>query len=395
MMMEREKIIQTSEDIVYLIGCVLHEIAPDEKRVANMDLEHLYQISEFHTVVAMICMALEKTNIFAQIDGKLKSKWKEVKNKAIRKNILLDAERRKIFSWMEEKKIWHMPLKGSILKDFYPEIGMRQMADNDILFDEMYRQDVWNYMTHNGYEATRGINDDVYKKPPIYHFELHRSLFSFSYSSKWAKYYENIKKRLILVENTLCEYRFTDEDFYIYMMAHEYKHYDNGGTGIRSLLDCYIYNREKGSKLDWEYIKTELEQLEIWEFESEMRSLSEKLFSHPNEILLKTLTQRERKVFEYCIFSGAYGTSQNWVRKNLERMNTKGETVSARTKRIYLLRRLFPKKKEMIEWCQLNCPVFIKRRGLLGIAYIWRVIQSIVKRHRQVLREIGIVLRIK
>lgn len=395
MMMEREKIKQTSEDIVYLIGCVLHEIVPDEKRVASMDLECLYQISEFHTVTAMICMALEKTNVFSRIEGSLKGKWLEKKNKAIRKNILLDAERMKIFSWMEEKKIWHMPLKGSILKDFYPEIGMRQMSDNDILFDEMYRQDVWNYMTYNGYEATRGINDDEYKKPPIYNFELHMALFSFSYSSKWVRYYEDIKKKLILVENTLCEYRFSDEDFYIYMMAHECKHYDSGGTGIRSLLDCYIYNREKGSKLNWEYIKIELEKLEILEFESEMRSLAEKLFSHPNEFLLRELEKRERKIFEYCVFSGAYGTSQNWVKKNLKRINAKEGNVSARTRIIYLLRRLFPKKREMIEWCQLYYPGFIKHRGLLGIAYIWRVIRGIVKRHRQMLREIGFVLRIK
>lgn len=395
MIITQEKIKQTSEDMLYLIGCILHGIVPDKKKVLNMDLECLYQVSNFHTLTAIVYMALEKVDVFAGAEGDLKRKWQEEKNKAIRKNILLDAERAKLFSWMEEKGIWHMPLKGAILKDFYPEIGMRQMADNDILFDERYRQDTWKYMGDNNYKATYGENHDVYEKSPVYKFELHMALFSKSYNSKWVEYYADIKKRLILVENTLYEYRFTDEDFYIYLMAHEYKHYDSKGTGIRSLLDCYIYNREKGCQLDREYVKKELERLGISLFESEMRSLSEKLFCNSNEFSLRALTQREREIFEYRIFSGVHGTCENWVRKNLERISLKEGLVSSRTKRIYLIRRIFLNRTEMIEWCQLNCPVFIKHRGLLGIAYIWRAIQSIAKRHRQVLQELKIIWKAK
>ena len=35
---------------------------------------------------------------------------------------------------------------------------------------------------------------------------------------------------------------FTDEDFYVFIVAHEYKHFaDLGGTGIRNLVDRYVY----------------------------------------------------------------------------------------------------------------------------------------------------------
>lgn len=45
-----------------------------------------------------------------------------------------------------------MPLKGVILKELYPKIGMRQMSDNDILFDETYRKDVVRFMKNKGYD---------------------------------------------------------------------------------------------------------------------------------------------------------------------------------------------------------------------------------------------------
>lgn len=37
------------------------------------------------------------------------------------------------------------------------------------------------------------------------------------------------------------EKHFSREDFYIYLVAHEYKHYFLGGTSLRSLADTYIY----------------------------------------------------------------------------------------------------------------------------------------------------------
>lgn len=42
----------------------------------------------------------------------------------------------------EKAGIWYLPLKGVILKEMYPVYGIRQMADNDILFDFTYRKEV-------------------------------------------------------------------------------------------------------------------------------------------------------------------------------------------------------------------------------------------------------------
>ena len=62
------------------------------------------------------------------------------------------------------------------------------------------------------------------------------------------------------------------------MTAHEWKHYNASGTGIRFLLDRYVYCKAKGDVLNWKYITEQCRQLEIADFEQECRQLAVKVF---------------------------------------------------------------------------------------------------------------------
>ena len=154
---------ETAYDMLYLSACAVNGIVPDTGRIAHMNLEKLFQICQFHSFTAIVCMSLESVGI-------ANKKFIEAKSKAIRKNILLDTEREKIFEFLEQNKIWYMPLKGVILKELYPKIGMRQMSDNDILFDETYRKDIVRFMKNKGYHLKSGINAhcDEWVKEPVY-----------------------------------------------------------------------------------------------------------------------------------------------------------------------------------------------------------------------------------
>ena len=63
------------------------------------------------------------------------------------------AEMASIFAKMRNAGIWYMPLKGTVLKDCYPQFGMREMADHDILFDASRADDVKAIMIEMGYDA--------------------------------------------------------------------------------------------------------------------------------------------------------------------------------------------------------------------------------------------------
>lgn len=97
---------KTEQDILYLTGCAMHQTIPN---VEGMDLEQITKVAMHHTIASMICMALESAGV--KVNTLI-----DQKNKAIRKVMLLDCERERIFSKMAEAGIWYLPLKGVLLK---------------------------------------------------------------------------------------------------------------------------------------------------------------------------------------------------------------------------------------------------------------------------------------
>ena len=66
--------------------------------------------------------------------------WKAGYVHIVRQTLLFAMEREKILSFFDRSGIWYAPMKGIILQNLYPQIGMRQIVDNDILFDGAYRK---------------------------------------------------------------------------------------------------------------------------------------------------------------------------------------------------------------------------------------------------------------
>lgn len=239
------------------------------------------------------------------------------------------------------------------------------MADNDVLYDSSRQAEVKKIMLSMGYtaESVGKTHHDVYMKPPVLNFELHTALFGSDHAGPLYKYYADTKRLLIKGEGNNYGYHFSDEDFYVYMTAHEWKHYNGSGTGIRSLLDCYVYCKIKGDTFDWEYITAQCKQLEIADFEQERRTLAVKVFSSDT---LPNLTESEQEMLIYYLTAGTYGTIENSINKKLKQQS----------KAKYILSNLFPNPDYMkrsvkfVNACPLLYPV--------GIVYRWERI--LVKR---------------
>ena len=204
---------------------------------------------------------------------------------------------------LENAHIWHMPLKGALLKEMYPKYGMPEFSDHDILFDESRAGDVKAIMEKLGFSSKRfGYgNNDAYHKAPCLNFEMHRTLFGARHDEKLYKYYKNVEERLL--HGTGYERSFSSEDFYIYFLAHEYKHFAGGGTGLRSLMDTWVYLNHM--TLDEEYVAREVGKLGIADFEKQNRSLSLHLFDG------KELTESDREMLADILSSGTFGTLQH------------------------------------------------------------------------------------
>ena len=378
---ERKTMKQAAYDLRYLAACAVNGIMPEKEKIETMDLEKLYKMSRSHSLSALAAMTLSSGGV------KISSEWKAEQDKAVRKNILFDSERAKLLQFMEQNGIWYLPMKGIILKDMYPKLGMREMADNDILFDKSRQEDVLTFMQQNGYDAAsvgKGAHDTYYK-PPVFNFELHTRMFAESTSEIFSTYYENIKEKLIPDEGKHYAYHMSDEDYYIHMVAHEHKHFSHSGTGLRSLIDRYVYLSKKGSALDFEYIENECMALGIAAFEKDSRTLCKKTFSDPR---LPILTEKETEMLEYYMFSTTYGTMSQSIQHRIEKeYGTSNKSARFR----YLMRRIFPK----VDFYKDFCPVAYKYKILIPAVWFYRLVRALFKRRKQIKHEFDVVNRLK
>ena len=364
--MEKAEFRRNADDMIYLTICAIKGIVPEQKRIEKLNLPELFEVCQRHILTACVAYALEsagiKDNAFTQ-----------AKEKAIRKNILLDAERGNITKRLEAEHIWYMPLKGALLKDWYPKLGMRQMSDNDILCDSEKRADVKEIMLELGFTCQHygKFNDDEYFKQPVSNFEMHYELFTNAAVGKLHDYYDDVKTRLIRDDNKEYGYRFTDEDYYIYLTAHEFKHYYEGGTGVRSLIDAYVYLSKFRDSLDWNYISEELRKLEMFDYEHKSRELAMKLFE------MKQLTPEEDELLDYYIMSGTYGNVENRVKNEME-LHGGGSKFG------FVRFRLFPP----LSFLEESVPWVRKSRLLIPAAYIFRLFRASTSSRKAVSSEL-------
>ena len=357
-------------EVSYLAACALQGKVPENP---PSDPEALYKFCKFHSITSIVAMALEEIWKTAPIDEAVMTKWRQARDKVIRKNILLNAERERILGFLESIGCWYMPLKGSLLQYDYPKFGMRQMSDNDILFDETMQRQVYEFMTGSGYEAVtyQQGKDDEYVKKPLYNIEMHRALFGNALYPELAEYFRDVKQRLIKDEQNQFGYHFSREDFYIYMVTHAYKHFIHGGVGIRNLLDVYVYDSKYGAEMDWEYLGRELGKLGAWEFDLSCRSLGKKLFADPDAH--REYSQDELAVLDNFFSSGTLGTEQQAMEKRLKALSGDGKSGG---KLRYVMQRLFPK----LELLNERYFILYKQPWIAPVFYVIRLFSLIFRR---------------
>ena len=354
-------------DLIELVCCGLHGKTVSAQRLADMDMKCLFALAQAQSLAALAAFALK-----GQLNQQDLRPWREAEEKSLRKNLLLDLERRRICGWMEQNGIWHMSLKGSVLKDLYPRMEMRQMSDQDILYDGAFRKELRRYMLEQGYEpdSFRDTHHDVYYKPPLYNIELHHKLFERCCDLRLVDYYRDVKQRLIPDSPDSLSFHFTDEDFYIYMTAHAYKHYRDKGVGLRACVDAWVYGQAKGSAMDWGYVQGECARLGIADYERNCRTLAGKLFSGEP---VERLSPQELELLRFSFESGTHGTEDGSIRHALKQLQGSDGPVTGRTKGHYLLKRLFPD----VQWMKQKSKMVRRYPWTLPLAWGIRLCRGV------------------
>lgn len=253
------------------------------------------------------------TMVYPTICRQTDERWSEVKgllkqayDRAVHQGMVQEYEFQTLLEEMERDGIDCLPLKGWVMREYYPDPLMRSMGDLDVLVREMDSRRMQEWMEARGYsaESMDPTTHDSYTKPPCFNIELHHCLVGKIYlqqtawqenglASLWRKEYRMEGKKHV--------YRFSDEDFLVFHLLHFYKHFTRSGVGIRPLVDLFVFLQAKEDGLDRDYLKHQLDALHLAAFSEQMKRMAFKCLKG------QQLNEADQMVVDYLTHSGIYG----------------------------------------------------------------------------------------
>lgn len=346
------------EYLVHLLSCALN--GKEVRHQEGIDYSTLLSLARKHQVYNII-FPLIKDDL--SVPDEYKQKFRDYNLSEISRMLVINNERSEVYDAFDEHGIKYMPLKGLIIKDYYPMESMRQMSDNDILFDIKYRDVVAELMKSMGYKCiATGENSDDYHKPPYCTFEFHRSLFFDEHD--FCPKFDNLWENAVKDDERPCMYHMGLEDIYIYSVCHMYKHFTTAGCGIRFLADNYLFLKKEQDKLDWKRIDSFMSEYNISEYEHKCRKLAFDMFDE-NE-----LDDGELELLETFMNFGIFGNGSIRIANRIKKMSENSNLEQA--KKDYILYRLFPPKAKMIA----DNRILEKKPYLLPLYYILRLFKA-------------------
>lgn len=326
------------------------------------DYKTLCLMAKKHSVANLLYLALKDDPAFP---ADLRAAMEALLFNSMRQQVAQEYEAERVFSALEKAGIRFLPMKGIVLRPLYPAPEMRISCDVDLFYDKAERARAGELMVSLGYQSDGAdANHEGFVKGPV-SIELHHNLMT--HFPTIDAYYEDLWSRLIPESD--YRFRMSDEDFYIYSTIHTMKHFAVGGTGIRSVLDVFVYLHAK-PMLDMAYIERELAGIGLLEFHRTLLTLSEVYFGG------QEMPPDMQPVSDYILGSGTYGKFSQFV------ANTTAVSKGGRLG--YFISRAFPPYRMMAE----KHPSLRRFPPALPFYWAGRLLRAAFGRERSLSREV-------
>ena len=258
------------------------------------------------------------------------------------------AEAQRIYAVLSRQNIPYIPLKGQIVRSFYPQPWMRNSRDVDILIPQhisidicqtLCRENGYTVLSEGGHDITLRVSNGLW-------MEMHYRLMEDDSIPRL----DTVWDRAVPCDGG-AEHRMCDEDFYLYHLAHMAKHFHNGGCGIRPVMDLWLFMKQGYRN---EALNELLQQYRLLQFTQAMEQLCKVWFGGDAH------TDSTRRMEEFLLRGGVHGDEQFYHRVTLH--NSQGKLR-------YLLTRAFPPVAQLKE----QYPQLQKRPYLAPLMAIHRI----------------------
>ena len=310
------------------------KLTEEEHKLYSPDLlGNLIKISAKHDVAHLLALGLKQNALTSKENADVE----KCILKAVYRYERLREECENLCNAFEKAQIPFILLKGSVLRDYYPEPWMRTSCDVDVLVHRENLDTAVAYLTENLQYVVkeRTTHDISLFSPKGIHVELHFDLVEEGRANNAISILRSVWENTTLHENSRYWHDMCDPFFYFYHIAHMAKHFESGGCGIRPFIDLWILDRMENA--DRAVRDALLAQGGLLKFADTSRLLSRIWFVDGE---LDDITSQMQ---DFILRGGVFGSSDNRVALQQKK---KGGRVGYILSRIFIshkrLRRYYP-----------------------------------------------------
>lgn len=275
----------------------------DVSRVTPETFSELLSISRKHDIEHLVVYGLQQNGLLSEEYSQITNKIFEAAYRC--EQICFEFER--LCTALEEANIPFIPLKGAVMRKYYPETWMRTSCDIDILVHERDSEKAVSVLADNC-EYTyykKGSHDIALITPGKIRVELHYNLIESNVSAVESAVLLRVWESADKCEGFCNQYEMSDEMFYFYHIAHMAKHFENGGCGIKPFADLWFLNSTDGGTVKKR--ETLLRQGNLLRFAQTAQKLSRVWFDNEEMDCLSLEMQN------YVLNGGSFGSAKNRI----------------------------------------------------------------------------------
>jgi len=276
-----------------------------KKAFSPQILQEVYSLALKHDMAHIAGQALSELGCLG--DNEPSQKLKKQAMLAVYRHARMEQEFKSICKTLEEAQIPYIPLKGAVLRRYYPEPWMRTSCDIDVLVRPSELDAAADALVRRlGYEKKgKGDHDLSLFSPTGIHLELHYTVVEQEWFPQTQTVLVKMWEHAEPEKPTVYCHALTDKMLYFFHIAHMAKHVESGGCGIKSLLDTWILNHRVGH--DRREREILLAQGGLLTFAKTVENLSEVWFSETQADALSLELER------FILEGGVYGSLKNAV----------------------------------------------------------------------------------
>ncbi|MBQ8187442.1 MAG: nucleotidyltransferase family protein [Clostridia bacterium] len=313
-------------------------------------LQQIYAFSARHDLAHMAGDALRRLGLIGADKSADSFKKSQILAAYRCENILYETEL--LYQTLEKAGIPFIPLKGSVIRPFYPSPDMRTSCDIDVLVHPDNLECAIGVLADelSCTETGRGSHDVSLLSSRGIHIELHYTLIESDRAPEAVEILDSVWEHVSPEDGFTCRMRMHDDLFLFYHFVHMMKHFVDGGCGIRTFMDLWVLDHR--SPTDMHACDAMLEKAGLLTFADACRRLAEVWFSDADP------DDTTEAMAQFIYGGGVYGSVDNRVAVR--------QTKMGRAK--YLMSRIILPYDSM----KYQYPVLKKHRYLLPFCQVHR-----------------------